>query len=79
MSNKQARASIQKSLEPAPNGRRPTIDIGPATLNVFSQLLASADISKAQIVTLLEARGLIGTGNYRLVVSSARLEPIDEP
>lgn len=59
------------------NGHRPTIEIGPATLNVFSQVLTQTDISKAQILTLLEAKGLVGEGNYRLVVLGAKLEPVD--
>lgn len=69
---------MAKPITPT-SGSRPSIDIGPATLNVFQQVLVQTDISKAQIVTLLEAKGLIGVGNYRLVILAARLVPVDEP
>jgi hypothetical protein len=62
---------------PSPNGHRQTLAIGPETRSVFSQVLTQTDISKAQILTLLEAKGLIGTGNYRLAIVDARLEPIE--
>jgi len=61
------------------NGHRPAIEIGPATLNVFTQVLLQSDVSKAQILTLLEAKGVIGEGNYRLLISGARLVPDDSP
>ena len=77
MSNKQARAMKVVPELASPNGHRLTIDIGPATLNVFSQVLTQSDISKSQILTLLEAKGVIGEGNYRLIILGARLEPVE--
>lgn len=73
-----SKGTRQKQVNSPPTAltvARPSVELGPATLQVFADVLSASQISQAQLITFLEARGLIG--NYRLVVTAARVVPVE--